>query len=88
MSLLDQPTMPSAAEVMKLVGLAVPSESVLNLAQQRSIAARLDAIDIGFEPDRRYGSIGTFRTDTRLALFEAPSGGPVDPTRTSTYRPG
>ncbi|WP_162528561.1 TerB N-terminal domain-containing protein [Novosphingobium sp. BW1] len=52
-----------------------------NLVRQMGVA--LDALDLGFEPDRRYGPAATLRADARIALFDASLGGPVDSDRSA-----
>jgi tellurite resistance protein len=47
----------------------------------RQIGIALDALDLGFEPDRRYGPGAPLRPDTPVSIFSAPSGGAVDPDR-------
>jgi tellurite resistance protein len=47
----------------------------------RQIGVALDALDLGFEPDRRYGPGAALRPDTPVAIFAAPGGGAVDPER-------
>lgn len=50
----------------------------LPAATVRQMGLALDALDLGFEPDRRYGPAAALRADGRLAMFPALLGGPVD----------
>lgn len=66
-------------ETLLLVGLEWPiGRASLPVALQRQLAGRLDALDFGYEPDRRFGPVTACDADTRLSLFEAPNGGPID----------
>lgn len=47
----------------------------------RQIGIALDALDLGFEPDRRYGPGAALRPASPVAIFAAPGGGAVDPER-------
>ena len=55
----------------------------LPAAVLRQMAAALDALHHGFEPDRRYGSSASLRRDTTLLLFSAADGGAVEHERAS-----
>jgi hypothetical protein len=56
-----------------------PLESQAGLSSQagRQVAGMLDALDIGFEPDRRYGACGALTADTHVCIFRADGGGSV-----------
>jgi hypothetical protein len=58
-----------------------PLESQAGLSAQagRQVAGMLDALDIGFEPDRRYGICGALTADTCVCAFRAEGGGSVAP---------
>lgn len=65
----------SVASFLAMLGMNVPKANVpaksLGLA-----AALLDAFDIGFEPDRRFGFTG-LHADGSICLFRAVDGGPL-----------
>lgn len=44
----------------------------------KDLADVLDALDFGFEPDRRFGKVGPLFPETPVALFSASGGGHVD----------
>lgn len=75
--LIDSDALPVLDTVLAAVGLPAVT-AALNADQQRQLTQRLDLLGIGFEPDRRYGAVGTLHGGGPLALFEAPRGGPVD----------
>lgn len=72
----------SIADVARLLDIAcVDGEARIAGAALRQIGLALDALDHGFEPDRRYGAAGALRANTPVALFPAIGGGPVDHER-------
>lgn len=75
--LVREEVLPLTNTVLAAVGLPAAA-APLNAAQQRQLGQRLDLLDIGFEPDRRYGAASALRGDTPLVLFDAPGGGAVD----------
>jgi tellurite resistance protein len=58
-----------------------PGAEKLPASSVRQMGLALDALDLGFEPDRRYGPATALRADGRIALFAASLGGAVDPDR-------
>lgn len=84
-SALDLSTVSGLAavvDVARVLGLELETGAEkLPAATVRQIGVALDALDLGFEPDRRYGPAAALRTDGRIALFPASLGGAVDPDR-------
>lgn len=84
-SALDLSTVSGLAavvDVARALGLKLEAGAEkLPAATVRQIGVALDALDLGFEPDRRYGPAAALRTDGRIALFPASLGGAVDPDR-------
>ncbi|WP_082718613.1 MULTISPECIES: TerB N-terminal domain-containing protein [unclassified Sphingobium] len=84
-SALDLSTVDGLAAVLdvaRALGLELEAGSEkLPAASVRQIGVALDALDLGFEPDRRYGPAAALRMDGRIALFPASLGGAVDPDR-------
>lgn len=84
-SVLDQSATDGLATVSDLaraLDLEVePGLDKLPAVLVRQIGLALDALDLGFEPDRRYGPAAALRTDARVVLFPASLGGAVDPDR-------
>jgi hypothetical protein len=73
-------TPPSAADVLRLLDMeAPPPGSKVPLATQRQMCTMLDLLDIGFEPDRRYGASSALGAETKLVLFQSEGGGKVEP---------
>lgn len=71
---------PTALELARALDLEVePEATKLSAVLVRQIGLALDSLDIGFEPDRRYGPAAALRCDARIALFPASLGGAVDP---------
>ena len=67
--------------VPKLAGaLGIGFDPSKMTAVRNQIASVLDRFDIGFEPDRRYGSAGLSH-DGRAVLFRSPGGAQVDADR-------
>lgn len=67
-------------DVARALGLELEAGTEkLPAAAVRQMGLALDALDLGFEPDRRYGPATALRTDARIALFPASLGGAVDP---------
>ena len=58
-------------------------EGKVSAATLRQLAALLDSIGFGFEPDRRYGCSLAVTGTSKLFLFPADGGGRVDPGRPS-----
>jgi uncharacterized membrane protein YebE (DUF533 family) len=69
----------TSAELFAQVGLEPTAESALPAAAARQLAGMLDAVDIGFEPDKRYGVCGPIGPETHICIFKAEGGGPVSP---------
>jgi len=66
-------------EVRTIVGLpSLPTDEKIAARDMKGMADVLDAMDFGFEPDRRFGKVGPLLPDTPVALFSAPGGGHVD----------
>ncbi|QRG04464.1 TerB N-terminal domain-containing protein [Xanthobacter dioxanivorans] len=65
------------AELFDILALPVPGHGVLGSAQRSQISTLLDLLDIGFEPDPRYGS-GAPVGEGRVLLFRAEGGAPVE----------
>lgn len=73
---------PTALELARALDLdVVPEASKLSAVHVRQMGLALDALDLGFEPDRRYSPAAPLRCDVRVALFPASLGGAVDPER-------
>lgn len=71
-----------AVDLARVLDLEVEEGSdKLSAGLVRQMGVALDALDLGCEPDRRYGPATAVRRDARLCLFEAPGGGAVDPDR-------
>lgn len=58
-------------------------EGRVSAATLRQMAALLDSVGFGFEPDRRYGCSLAVTGTSKLFLFPAAGGGRVDPERPS-----
>jgi len=73
-------TPPSAADVLRVLDMeAPPPGSKVPLATQRQLGTMLDLLEVGFEPDRRYGASSALGAETKLVLFESEGGGKVEP---------
>lgn len=73
---------PTALELAHALDLDVePDASKLSAVLVRQMGSALDALDVGFEPDRRHGPAAALRCDARISLFSASLGGAVDPDR-------
>ncbi|WP_296745750.1 TerB N-terminal domain-containing protein [Mesorhizobium sp.] len=59
------------------LGMEIPSKGKLSAGLGNQIGALMDKLDVGFEPDRRYGSRG-LEADGYVLLFKARDGAPVD----------
>jgi len=59
------------------LSLDIAGVEKISLGVSNQIGGYLDHLNIGFEPDRRYGS-SPLRPDGHVVLFKAPSGGQVD----------
>lgn len=65
------PTLTTADAVMEIVGLApVGANGTIGSPSQKQIAQRLDAMAVGFEPDRRHGATGAMTGGSAVGLFE------------------
>lgn len=74
----------SVREVLGLLEIDCPKlEGRVSAATLRQVAALLDSVGFGFEPDRRYGCSLTVTGASKLFLFPAAGGGRVDPERPS-----
>ena len=70
----------TAADVLRVLDLEAPVEGgKVPAAIARPMAAMLDLLDVGFEPDRRYGAAAPLVTQSRLVLFSSNGGGKVRP---------
>lgn len=56
----------------------LPAGEKVAARDMKDMADVLDALDLGFEPDRRFGKVGPLLPETTVALFSAPGGGHVD----------
>jgi tellurite resistance protein len=73
-----------AREVLSLLEIECPKpEAKVSAATFRQLAALLDSVGYGFEPDRRYGCSLAVTGNSKLFLFAAAGGGRVDPERPS-----
>ncbi len=70
-----------AEQLFEMLGLDVPANGKLSAAAMTQMGELFDRLDIGYEPDRRYGPVA-IGPDNGVVLFKAPRGGPVDPDRT------
>lgn len=78
----DRPGTASVAEIARLLDVEIdPAADRLPAAAARQLATTLDALDHGFEPDRRYGAVPSLRPDTPLALFPSHGGAALDHER-------
>jgi tellurite resistance protein len=69
-------------DVLSLLDLPLPQgQGRVPAATLRQVAALLDSVGFGFEPDRRYGCSLAVAPDSKLVLFAAAGGGRVDPDR-------
>lgn len=68
------------ADLIDILGLDQDAGERLSPAVARQMGAMLDRLDIGFEPDRRYGPVSP-AANGQVALFKAAGGGPIDPDR-------
>jgi hypothetical protein len=65
------------AVLLQVLGIELSAGAKVNTAKANQIGAFLDRIDVGHEPDRRYGPGGPV-VDGRILLFRAVNGAPVD----------
>lgn len=65
-------------ELCDALGLDIGSSAKVGTGIQEQVSAILDELDLGIEPDRRYGARSIERT-TPVALFRASGDAPVDP---------
>ncbi len=68
------------AAVVSLLALPAVEGDRMSTTAARQLGGMLDLLDVGFEPDRRYGSLGP-AIDGQVVLFRAAKGGPIDPDR-------
>lgn len=67
------------AEVRTILSFPVlPAGEKITARDIKDMADVLDALDFGFEPDRRFGKVGPLSPETPVALFTATGGGHVD----------
>lgn len=64
-------------QLANALSLDIAGVEKISLGVSNQIGSYLDHLDIGFEPDRRYGS-SPLRPDGHVVLFKAPGGGQVD----------
>lgn len=67
----------SVAELCDMLGLPRPDVGPLKEARSRQLGVLLDGIDVGFEPDPRYGAPAP-AGGGRVMLFRAEAGAPVE----------
>ncbi|AZO23542.1 hypothetical protein EJ070_24615 [Mesorhizobium sp. M1E.F.Ca.ET.045.02.1.1] len=65
------------ARLAQALGMEIPPKGKLGAGLCNQIGALMDKLDVGFEPDRRYGSRG-LEADGYILLFKAKEGAPVD----------
>lgn len=66
-------------ELRAILSLPIlPAGEKVAARDMKDMADVLDAMDFGFEPDRRFGKVGPLLPRTPVALFSAPDGGHVD----------
>jgi tellurite resistance protein len=63
--------------LLETLGIELPAGAKVNTAMATQVGAFLDRIDVGHEPDRRYGPGGP-AAGGRVLLFKAAGGAPVD----------
>ena len=69
----------AASQLFATLGLDWPPDKDSLAARDMNLLAQLmDALNIGFEPDRRYGTIGKIEKTTDFCIFPASIGGPVN----------
>jgi tellurite resistance protein len=69
----------TAADLLTLLDLEVPAGGgKVPATAARPMAAMLDLLDIGFEPDRRYGAVAPLVGESKLVLFSSAGGGKVN----------
>lgn len=77
----------AAMPVREIMGLLeidhAKPDGKISTATLRQVAALLDSVGYGFEPDRRYGCNLAVTGTSNLLLFPAAGGGRVDPERPS-----
>lgn len=80
--LAGTPSCPTAAEVAQALDLDIEDgDAKLGAQLVRQLCAALDALDFGFEPDRRYGAAVALRGSSRMAVFQGASGCAVEHDR-------
>ncbi|TPI60613.1 hypothetical protein FJ420_06840 [Mesorhizobium sp. B3-1-3] len=65
------------ARLAQALGMEIPTKGKLGAGLCNPIGALMDKLDVGFEPDRRYGS-RCLEADGYILLFKAKDGAPVD----------
>lgn len=65
------------ARFLDILGMPLSGDDKISSGTCLQIGAFLDKLDVGFEPDRRYGS-SSLTANGRLLLFKAKAGAPVD----------
>lgn len=65
------------ARLAQALGMEIPPKGKLGAGLCNQVGALMDKLDVGFEPDRRYGSRG-LEADGYILLFKAKDGAPVD----------
>ena len=68
------------AELCERVGLEAPGEGKVPASLFNKLGAALDQLDIGYEPDRRYGAVPP-PPDGTVVFFHAPNAAAVDQDR-------
>lgn len=63
--------------LLETLGIDLPAGAKVNTAMATQVGSFLDRIDVGHEPDRRYGPGGP-AAGGRVLLFKAAAGAPVD----------
>lgn len=68
---------PTVQQLVDALSLDITGVEKISFGVSNQIGGYLDHLDIGFEPDRRYGS-SPLRPNGHVVLFKAPGGGQVD----------
>lgn len=66
-----------AGELLAHVEMHTAESGTISTQLLRQLTAILDALDIGFEPDRRYGTCGPLLMDSYVCVFRSEAGGSV-----------
>lgn len=67
----------SSRQLLDVLDISITDTDKIPAAQMNQVAALMDHLGLGFEPDRRYGG-SPLRLDGKALVFRALDGGPVD----------